>query len=256
MKIAEVRSDLNIKINVSTFDAMVPLLARTVAPTDSSWNPEHPRWSAVCALITKDLHQDLADAIGAEQKSMDAKWEAALDQSLTDSDLNRLLDFYRSSLGKRYLEFQKSLDPIIASAGAAVIGSMSTARPVFKGMDSVSPSPQTVALRQRVFRLSFSNRLAASALQNSQAKQAKDTIEQTALLKHGPALDVIARHYSADLPSFDQFQQSAPVNLIVDAGQALVTAQGRSSEGNALQAVLMAEPTKHVSQWQAVYASH
>jgi hypothetical protein len=255
LKIAEVRSDLNIKIDVNTFDAMVPLLARTVAPGDSSWNPEHPKWIAVCALITRDLHRDLADAVGSEQKSMDAKWEAALDQSLTDSDLNQLLDFYRSSMGKRYLKFQKSLDPIIVAGGAAFIGSMSTARPV-KGMELVSPSPQTIALRQRAFRLAFSNCLAAPALQNSRAKQARDMVEQTALSTQGPALDAIARRYSADLPSFEQFQRSAPVNLIVGAGQTLMVTQGRSSEGNALQGVLMAEPTKHASQWQAVYASH
>jgi hypothetical protein len=253
-RISEVRSDLNIKISVSSFDPMVPLLARTVAPTDSTWNPDHPRWTAVCDRITQDLHRDLAAGIAAEQQWMDAKWEAALDQSLTDEDIDHLLAFYRSDVGKRFLEFQKALDPIISSAGTAYLGALSTARAVPES-DSVPPSPETTALRRRIYRLSFSNVLASSALRDPGVKEAKDMLEQAALSTQGAALDVIAKRISADLQTFDQFEQSTAVKKIAGAGRSLLAAQGGTSHAGALQEALLAEPSKHAATWQAVYAS-
>src|SRR4029077_389532 len=81
-QIAQLWGYLHLDSSPADYDAMVPLLARTVAPLDPKWGPSHARWAAVNALIKRDLHQDIDATAARATVARGVHWQHALNQTL------------------------------------------------------------------------------------------------------------------------------------------------------------------------------
>jgi hypothetical protein len=251
--IAELRADLHIRLSVHDIDAGIPLLARTVAPLDPSWNPANPRWASVCDRIASDLHADLAVGVAREQHALDGLWERALDQSVSDRQLAELLDFYRSPSGQHYIEFQLRLDAISQAAAAAAIGAIGAinAVPAPPPSGAAAVSSTLAAARSRTLGLSF-NRLRANA--GAQQGAAVSSLEQAIMASQGGALDALAHRYANDLARFEYFNRSEELASVLRAGQLVAVQWAQASERSAVHATLARSPQQHATQWRAVYA--
>jgi hypothetical protein len=65
--------------------------------------------------IERDVRSDLGATVNDALDVPHTAWAKALRSRLTDADIDQLLTFFHSDLGKQYLEFQSRLDALIPS---------------------------------------------------------------------------------------------------------------------------------------------
>jgi hypothetical protein len=250
-QIAEVWRDLHVDSKPQVFDSMVPLFARTVAPEDGKWGPAHPHWAAVTALITRDLHADIDASAARAQTALAAVWIHALDQSLSDRDLDQALGFFHSARGHRYLDFQARLLALDTPAGLDMVREMSAAQaPARVGTGNSAAGAS--ARRIQVQGLSLQLLLLGS---QPQAIQARELLSQYVLATRADQLDGLATAFASDLDQFDRFNHSAVVGKIVAAEARGMAEWSKSAEMQEMQGILVSEPEKHAAEWKAAYAS-
>ena len=230
------------------YDAMVPFLARTVAPLDANWGPQHVHWAAVNELIRKDLHEDVDVKAERARKALAAIGQRALDRSLSDDELAQLLQFIHSTLGKDYASFQQQLSSINNSAGAELMRRM-TGQSSGREHDQ-SATPQQVAERRRVQELSLEQRLARSQLSDGAAAA---LLDKMVLATRGDALDLLALHYANEFAQFDKFNRSAPIAKIAATAPLMTELSSHDPAFQDLKAALAAEPQKRAAEWRATY---
>ena len=228
---------------------MIPMLARTVAPLDANWGPSHVHWAAVNALIKRDLHQDTDPLAAHAQSSLALSWQHALDQSLNDEDLRTLLRFFRSSLGKDYVEFQQRLSSIDRAAGADMLSRMTTGQSG-NSANVQSSTPEQMAVRQRAQNLSLP--LSLTRAQSGTAASAM--LSKLVVTTRGDAIDALIARYNSELSDFENFNRSVAVSKVAAAGAVVAGAWPHDPAAQELRAALAAEPQKRAKEWQVAYA--
>jgi hypothetical protein len=241
---------LHLGTDPADYDAMIPLLVRTVAPLDANWGPSHVQWAAVNAMVKRDLHRDIDPINARAQTALAAIWQHALDESLSDEDLSQLLRFYRSALGNDYVEFQLQLTSINSSAAAEMLRAMTTGQTT-ASRGAQSPTTEQIAARQRVQDLSLSVWLAKS---QSGSAAGNDFLSKAVIATRGDVLDALTMRYGSELGEFDSFNHSAAVSKVVAAGALVSGPWSREAVARELQAALVSEPQKRAAEWRAAYA--
>ena len=250
--VAELLGYLHLDTVPADYDAMIPMLARTVAPLDANWGPSHVHWAAVNELIRRDLHRDIDASAQRARVALAGIWQRALEQSLSDEDLARLLRFYRSPVGKDYVQFQLSLATIDNSAGSDMLRTMWTGQsPANEGSQPRQASPEQIAARRRVQDLSLPLWLAKS---EPHAVEGGDLLTRVVVVTHGAELDALSTQYRNELGEFDTFNRSAAVSKVAAAGALVTDPWSRDPARKEVQDILTAEPQRHSADWQAAYA--
>ena len=250
--IAELWGYLHLDTDPADYDAMIPMLARTVAPLDANWGPSHVHWAAVNALIKRDLHRDIDASAQRAQIALAGIWQRALERSLSDEDLASLLRFYRSPVGKDYVQFQLSLATIDGSAGSDMLRTLATGHRVANGGSQPrEPSPEQIAARRRVQDLSLPLWLAKS---EPHAGEGNDLLSRVVVATHGAELDALAAQYRNELGEFDTFNRSVAIGRIAAAAALVTDPWSRDPARKEVQDILAAEPQRHSAEWQAAYA--
>jgi hypothetical protein len=248
-------------------DALVDVTAifqlRGFAPNDPAWNPSNARWAGLANLIRRDLRRDLSPDIGGLQRMLDAEWDAALTKGLTGPQVDRLLVFYHSAVGRRYVSFQKRLADVRASADTEMVSRMLSG-----GAGSPRPAepPQDVLVaRQHLLDDSWKSVVDSSPSIAPGQNPGNDRVESDrfaaqmissfTVRAHGSELDDLRRQYASDLPNFERFHQSAGVRTLLVAAQGV----GRDSPAaaqsfSAFQAALDRSIAEHRPEWRAAFA--
>jgi hypothetical protein len=175
-----------------------------------------------------------------------------LDQSLSDSELDRALRFFRSPHGHRYLDFQARLLALDTPAGQDMIREMSTAQPPAR-VGVGNSAAAAIAIRTKVQSLSLQLLLLGS---QPQAIQAREMLSQYVLATRADQLDSLGAAFASDLDQFERFNHSAVISKIIAAEARGMAAWTQSAEMKEMQGILLAEPRKHAAEWKAAYAAH
>jgi Domain of unknown function (DUF4124) len=249
-EIGELWGYLHLGSPLVDYDTVTFLLARTVAPLDANWGPSHVHWAAVNTLIRQNLHEDIDPIAARSQSASAALWQRTLSDSLSDMELDQLLHFYRSALGKDYVAFQVGLSNIADSARAA---SFSTMMGQTNESRSAQPAtPAQMAARQRVQDLSLPMLLISAQPETAARSRA---FSKVIVATRSDALDSLKRQYDSDLSEFDRFNHSAALGKVVAAEGVIATSWPRESSAQELHAALAAEPQKRAAQWRAAYVT-
>ncbi len=251
VKVTELRRDLRLGLHPELFDAFIPAFAKGVAPKDPTWNPTHPRWASVCALIAKDLHEDTMSAPPQDLVSWSASWNHALDEAVPEVDLDQLLTFLRSRSGQRYREFERLLQGLASQVIMQGIGDGSN---TVEDLRASSAAPWMVAARKRL--LDVEVPVARIRLNFEALPNVSVVTSYEALLRfRGPELDSLVSEFLSDLSEFEAFVRSPAMRKVIDARK-LETSSYKAKK-NRLPGLdfLGAEQAKHAPEWLAVYRS-
>jgi hypothetical protein len=235
---------------------------RAVAPENPNWNPTHPKWAALAILVREDLQRDVSAQFETMMQQNDRQWDKILGTHLTTNDVDGLLAFYHSRVGRRYVDLQTRLADIETGSGAEMLSRMLTG-----GAGSpvpTEPTPDILKVRQNLLDSSWQRVSARAAVDKvppepGQAKSEADTILQMtghfAALSHGSELDDLSRRYAADRPAFDRFHQSARAHALLAAYKNLAaSAASASQRSSELMDALNNSVAAHQPKWKVVYA--
>jgi hypothetical protein len=238
--ITELRSDFQVGLDAQHVDMAIKYMAKAIAPDDPAWNEKNPRWATVSALVGKHLHEDATVAFAGES-AIAQSWEHAIGLSLSNNDIDTLLAFFRSDLGRRYLELQNAIDDLVIEERFRV---------ATNGVGTASAA--AAALRRRVLDLWMS----VIMIRGTMAPHASATIVAmiyTSFDKHGlgPELELLSRRFSADLDGFEIFAKSAAVSAVLDT----VRRMPNDSNASNTAEFFSSELKRHGQEWQAAYSS-
>jgi hypothetical protein len=247
----------------SIADFLAPVQMRVIGANDDTWTRANPNWEPVLLQISNDLRKDLEPAL-AEQNAMNAvRWNRELAAHLPAAQINDLLAFYHSDVGRRYLAFQKRLIAVQAEGSSALVGAMASG-----GSDPnrvvESTSAAQLELRKTLLAQSWLLQVthaiggagASSHGANPGADKSIDdmVINMVAKLR-GAELDALQHQYQNDLAAFSSFQDSP-------MAKALLAVYGHVKEdaaaepvkpGVSLKAVLDQSVARHTPAWKAAY---
>jgi hypothetical protein len=130
---------------------------------------------------------------------------------LSDREMDELLDFYRSAIGRRFVSLQHQLQPIVTEADAAaqVRGTPSPDPPV-------QQSPEMVAF----IALALSQQYWTSHMIEAPSGPNSDpTIAAVALKLRSAELNQMRKEYLRDLKAFSQFRHSVDLSDLLEASR-------------------------------------
>jgi hypothetical protein len=248
----------------STLDMLAAVQARAVgAANDSTWKGDNPNWGPVFNIVHDDLSRDVGLLLLAQVRDTAAHWDHELPAHLTSSQIDDLVKFYRSDVGRRYLAFQKQLIAVQQEVLSA-----SVVDRVPAGADphrvAVAPTAAQIDSRKRVAALS-SVYLMLTALgpsgspsRNANANDDKtihDMMLDALATVRGPELDQLNAQYHADLPAFATFHGSpaAKALLSVYGFVAKDIQSDPAAPGIAFAAALQRSVKLHTPEWKAAY---
>ena len=249
--IAELWADLHLGSELTVWNSIVPLLARSVAQEDGSWGPNHPRWKDVTNQITIDLHKDLDASAARAQIALSAMWQGQLRESLRNSDIAQLLAFFRSPRGLRYLDFQQKLQAIALKAGESLMETLGSGQ--FSADENVSDvaSSDLRAIRGHIESLS----LPATLMRSQKAMgEGMSMVEKVAVMSRGNEIDALAEQYKGDILAFDRFNHSSAIGKVTEAESKVMVGWAKADAPRAMQTIIGVENEKHKAEWRAVYA--
>jgi Uncharacterized protein conserved in bacteria (DUF2059) len=247
----------------SVIDFFAPMPMRVIGANDPTWKRDNPNWAPVLKLISSDLKKDLGPVV-AEQSAQNAdRWNRELAAHLSTAQIDQLLAFYHSDVGRRYLAFQKGLLAVQTEGASAIVNG----RP--SGMDpkKVAGSPPSAAqfeARKQLATLSWIIQVtppmgtAASVAQGTSAdddKAIRSIIVNALATMRGPELDALRGQYETDLVAFSAFQESAAAKaLIAVYGDVTRDAAAESVKpGTAFAAALQESIAQHAPAWKVAY---
>jgi hypothetical protein len=246
----------------STLDMLAAVQVRVVcAASDSTWRGDNPNWSSVYNIVHDDLNRDVGLLLLAQVRDMAAHWDHELMARLTPGQIDELLKFYRSDVGRRYLAFQKRLIAVQEEVlSASVVGRASAGADPHRV--TVAPTVAQIDSRQSAAALSwvYLTVLGPSSRPSLNASAADDKIIHDmmvdALAKmRGPELDQLNAQYHADLPAFATFQGSpvAKALILVYGFVAKDVQADPAAPGTVFAAALQRSVEQHTPEWKAAY---
>jgi len=245
----------------TNFDVFAVLQLRMIAPNDPDWKQSNPRWGALLKVISQDLKQDLTPALRAQAADRARDLAEGLGPRLTAADVAKLLAFYRSPLGQRYIAFQQRLAAIQAEGMTQLTVGMAGG-----GMSQPidAPSQKRLDERQRLLAnswISLGITQAMGAVHSS--AQGAGQMDQTAVMNgmltvvakiRGLELDALEQQYRSDLPQFDAFHRSPAVNSLLSAMGATVQELARRPQSSdPFKLALNRSIERHSASWKASY---
>src|SRR3984885_9036875 len=246
----------------STLDMLAAVQVRVIGAKDSTWKGDNPNWSAVYSVVHDDLSRDVGLLLVAQVRDMESHWDHGLPAHLTPSQIDQLVKFYRSEVGRRYLAFQKRLMAIQQEVlSRSVVDRASAVDP---HQVSVAPTAAQIESRKRVAALSWVylviTEVGPTANPAHQASAADDKIIHDMMVDalatmRGPELEQLSARYQADLAAFATFQGS-PVakDLILVYGFVAKNLQADPADpAIALAAALQRSVEQHKPEWKAAY---
>jgi hypothetical protein len=131
---------------------------------------------------------------------------------LSDRQIDELLDFYRSAVGRRFVSLQHRLQPIVTKADAAA----QAHKPPNPDPPVVTPSPEMVAF----ITLALSQQYWTSHMIEAPSGPNRDpAITAVALESRFTELDQMRREYLGDLKSFAKFRHSTELSDLLEASR-------------------------------------
>ena len=247
----------------STLDMLAAVQVRVIGAKDPTWKGDNPNWSAVYSVVYDDLSRDVGLLLVAQVRDMESHWDHGLPAHLTPSQIDQLVKFYRSDIGRRYLAFQKRLMAIQQEVlSRSVVGRTSAS----SNADRVPEAATAVQIesRKRVAALSWVylviTEVGPTANPAHQASAADDKIIHDMMVDalatmRGPELEQLSAQYHADLPAFATFQESPLAKaLILVYGFVAKDLQANPADpGTAFAAALQRSVEQHKPEWKAAY---
>ncbi len=250
-KPSELISFLGFEVRDVDSEFLVLALCKSVS-MDSNWGPAHAKWRLVCNRIREQFRRELAADIALRKDALRVAWRALVMNTLTDEDVDRLLSFYRSPQGRRFVKLQNSLYDVFNRSIEDVVK-------VARSTDPIRPTmPEAHSgfdeSRRDLFSLSLKSSFSRSPFQAPDAMLSLMwQIISAACSIEGSKLDSLRKQYASDLPAFRAFvHQPALEKLGVAALQAARdSSPGHGSELNNAVADFQA---RHVAEWESMYA--
>ena len=249
----------------SVVDVFAPMQMRAIGGNDPTWKRDNPNWAPVLQLISNDLNKDLGPVL-AEQTANDAvRWNRELAAHLSTAQIDQLLAFYRSDVGRRYLAFQKGLMAVQTEGVSAIIaGGASAGRDAKRVAQSPPPTAAQFEARKQLAALSWNIQVtppmgtAVSLSQGTSAaddKAIRDIIVNALATMRGPELDVLQHQYQADLAAFSAFHESTAAKALIAVYRNFVDDAAAESvkPGAAFAAALQESIAQHTPAWKAAY---
>jgi hypothetical protein len=248
----------------SVFDFFAPMQMRVIGANDPTWKRDNPNWAAVLQLVSNDLKKDLGAVLAAQSAQNADRWNRELAAHLSTAQIDQLLAFYHSDVGRRYLAFQKGLFAVQTEGASAFVNGRASTGMSPKEVAASPPSAALFEARKQLAALSWIIQVtppmgtAASLSQGTSAaddKAIRDVIVNALATMRGPELDVLQRQYQSDLVAFSAFQESAAAKaLIAVYGNVMQDANAQSVKpGAAFAAALQQSVAKHTPAWKAAY---
>jgi hypothetical protein len=248
----------------SVVDFFAPMQMRVIGANDPTWKRDNPNWTPVLRLISNDLKKDLGPVLAEQTASNAVRWNRELTSHLSAAQIDHLLAFYRSDVGRRYLAFQKGLMAVQTEGASAFVAGVASGGPDPKRVAESPPSAAQFEARKQLAALSWIIQVtppmgtAVSLSQGTSAaddKAIRDIIVEALATMRGPELDVLQRQYQADLVAFSAFQESSAAKaLIAVYGNVMEDAAAESVKpGAAFAAALQESITQHTPAWKAAY---
>jgi hypothetical protein len=236
-KIAELAADLGYGADVNHIDAAIPYLARNVAPTDPAWNSTHRRWAAVCALIKPNLHTDAEQQFAETELRIVDSAEHALSDGVVRDDLDFAFAFFRSDIGRHFLQLQDELADMSIGIGLE------------SGADATGNSVENLDTRRRVLELWLPVTLIRAVYPPQYADGNVNAAYENFSKRRGRQLDALAQRFAGELPQFEAFIRSASFGRIINAEKTV----GQTTPPPNLSAFFADEARRHASEWRAAY---
>jgi len=248
----------------SVVDFFAPMQMRVIGANDPTWKRDNPNWAPVLQLISNDLKKDLGPVLTEQTANTAARWNRELPAHLSAAQIDHLLAFYHSDVGRRYLAFQKDLMAVQTEGTSALITGVASGGLDPKRVAESTPSAAQLEARKQLVALSWNIQVtpamgtAASLSQGTSAaddKAIREIIINAFATMRGPELDVLQRQYQDDLVAFSAFQESS-------AAKALIAVYGYVARdaaakpvlpGGAFAAALQESITQHTPAWKAAY---
>ena len=246
----------------STLDMLAAVQVRVIGAKDPTWKGDNPNWSAVYSIVHDDLSRDVGLLLVAQVRDMESHWDHGLPAHLTPSQIDQLVKFYRSDVGRRYLAFQKRLIAIQQEVlSRSVVGRASAS----SNADRVPEAATAVQIesRKRVAALSWVYLVMTEVGPTDPAHQANaaddkiihDMMVDALATMRGPELEQLSSQYQADLRAFATFQGSPPAKaLILVYGFVAKEIQADpAAPGMAFATALQRSVEHHTPEWKAAY---
>jgi hypothetical protein len=241
-KIAELRADLGDFVTaVWTIEDEAVIWSETSTvkpPGDNSWNSSDPNWNRVTLLVRQDYLADTASTRPTAQEQ-GYLWERTVGLHLTDTEIDQLLSFYRSDVGKRFILLQHNLQPIYSDwISSLELPHSATAD---------SPTNQTVAPQRNAIMKLALGEIAAGGTPPSDVP----AVSTWAAIHYGPELDRLFAESEADIPAYQEFSRSpALLKLLSETGVA-ENKWLESKQGERWKTAVSDSVGKHLAEWKA-----
>lgn len=248
----------------SVVDFFAPMQMREIGANDPTWKRDNPNWAPVLQLISNDLKRDLGPVLAEQTANSAVRWNRELAAHLSTAQIDHLLAFYRSDVGRRYLAFQKGLLAVQTEGVSAFVAGMALAGPDPKRVAQSPPSAAQFEARKQLAALSWIIQVtppmgtAVSLSQGTSAaddKAIRDIIVNALATMRGPKLDVLQRQYQADLVAFSAFQESSAAKALIAVCRDVMRDAAAESvkPGAAFAAALQQSIAQHTPAWKAAY---
>jgi len=248
----------------SVVDLFAPMQMRLIGGNDDTWKRGNPNWLPVLHLVRNDIKKDIEPALAAQAAENAIRWNRELAAHLSAAQIDQLLAFYRSDVGRRYLAFQKRLMTVQVQGSAALVSGLASGGMDPKDVAASPPSAAQLEARKKLVALSWIIQItpamgvAFSPSRGASARDDKaiaDVIIDSVATMRGPEIDALSQQYKNDLAAFSAFQESPLAkaliavygNLAKDASTEPVNA------GTAFMTALQQSVAQHTPAWKAAY---
>ena len=255
----------NMVIGVPDFDEVTGLIVREIAPKDPDWNPLNPRWNKLAGLVKRDIQREIAEKLKRIKAAAYESWNKALEDSLAESEVDSLLEFYRSSEGRRFISFQRQIDAI-GTQGLTEMGTLSVSGLTNDSATASVPSKETIAARQRLLNMSMINLIMERQYESDKGQKVDRAGYSSAssrnqwsfanfsiALDQGTKLDLLEEQYASEIVNFEKLSHSSLMSKFIDANLPLLEIM-RTAMKTSLP-VIEEFIKKHSADWQRVYNS-
>ncbi len=252
--IAELRADVDgfIADMFATQDEVVISLATSsVKLGDPAWNTSDPNWSRVKGLVRRDYLADTAATRPSGRERADL-WEKTVGLHLTELEIDELLRFYRSDVGKHFVLLQDGLDPIESDWQVWSLDRPHPTEPMPTMKQEVTPERNAIVMLA-LMEILIANSVVGAPAGDPPAEVA--AISKWAAIYYGAELDRLFVENQSDIPAYQDFSRSpALLHLLFETRRAENIWSG-SPQGERWKAAVSVSLGKHMAEWKAVIRS-
>ncbi|HEY8119549.1 MAG TPA: DUF2059 domain-containing protein [Methylophilaceae bacterium] len=219
----------------------------TVDPSNKEWNPNNPKWQQMEVYITHDMGPHYDDIIGEIGNNL---IQLAIDSyinSLTESDANELIAFYKTNDGKRFKKFEDGLQAIYLAANLKI----NDVRSGKIKIDLTSQTPEVMKSRIELITHSRSMQAQIKRNSNGSGEFAVGIIAQFIATIGGEDIDHLSKKYAKDIPEFEKISE-LPLQQKASYAEFLIEKGSTEVIVNASEDLKFFQKT-HIDEWRDFY---